>query len=69
MANEWQEFLKKNKGKGYTMKEMSERYCKHQLQIKIKTNIHEGRYVSTKQAIAVAYNQTKNKYPICKKIV
>ena len=68
MTNSWHTFLKKNKGKGYPMKELSEKYCKDMLKKKIKINIHEGKYSSRKQAIAVAYSQVKKRSPICKKV-
>ena len=66
---EWQDFLKKNKGKGYSMRELASRYCKAKLSAKIKTNIKEGRYSSRKQAIAVAYSQVHKKYPSCKSVL
>lgn len=66
--NTWITFLKKNKGKGYSMKELSERYCKDMLKKKIKKNIDENIYSSRKQAIAVAYNQVKKKSPVCRKV-
>jgi hypothetical protein len=68
MTNPWINFLKKNKNKGYSMKELSERYCKEQLKKKIDINIKEGKFSSRKQAIAVAYSQVKKRSPVCKKV-
>jgi hypothetical protein len=43
------------------------RKCRSYLSQKIATNIHERRYKSRQQAIAVAYSQLGNKYPTCKR--
>jgi len=65
--NEWQKFLKKNKGKGYTKEELSKRYCRENLGRKIAINMREERYASKEQAIAVAYSQIRKAYPECAK--
>ena len=67
MTTTWKKFLTQNKGKGMTMKQLSERYCKTRLTEKIKKNIKEGRYTSNKQAIAVAYSQVRKTSPACRK--
>jgi len=64
---EWTKFLQKNKGKGYTIEQLSKRYCREKLSQKIAINMREDRYVSQAQAIAVAYSQTRKKFPECKK--
>lgn len=63
--SEWTKFLKKNGGKGYTKAELSKKYCRENLGMKIAKNISEGRYVSKEQAIAVAYSQIRKAYPEC----
>lgn len=67
MTTTWKKFLTQNKGKGMSMKQLSERYCKKRLSEKIKKNIKEGRYTSNKQAIAVAYSQVRKTSPACRK--
>lgn len=68
--SEWISFLKKNKGQGLSMTELSKRYCKKKLRSKIRINMDEmkkGRYSSRQQAIAVSYSQVKKQFPICAK--
>ena len=64
--NEWTTFLKKNKGKGYTMSELSKKYCRETLGQKIARNITEQKYTSREQAIAVAYSQIRKANPECR---
>jgi hypothetical protein len=45
----------------------TKRKCNQYLSRKIRKNLKEKRYVSRKQAIAVAYSQTKKSIPICKR--
>ena len=69
--SEWNNFLKKNKGLGLSMSQLSKKYCKDKLNSKIKINMDEmkkGRYSSRQQAIAVSYSQVKNRFPMCAKI-
>ena len=67
MTTSWKKFLSQNKGKGMSMDELSERYCKKRLSEKIEKNIKEGRYTSNKQAIAVAYSQVRKASPACRR--
>lgn len=67
MTTTWKKFLSQNKGKGMSISELSERYCKQRLSEKIEKNIKEGRYTSNKQAIAVAYSQVKQTSPACRR--
>lgn len=50
-----------------SMEMLSEKYCKKRLSEKIEKNIKEGKYVSNKQAIAVAYSQVSKASPACKR--
>jgi len=42
-------------------------FCKKTLKKKISINIHEKRWASPKQAIAVSYSQVKKWFPKCRK--
>ena len=42
-------------------------FCKNALKKKISINIHEKRWTSPKQAVAVSYSQVKKWFPECKK--
>ena len=60
--------MRKNK-KIWRIATKKERKCYKYLQSKISYNLDEykkGKYKTSKQAIAIAYNQAKNKYPDCK---
>jgi len=43
----------------------SKKFCSSELSKKIGINIKEKKYISRKQAIAVAYSQINKKYPKC----
>ena len=60
--------MRKNK-KVWRLATKKEKKCYKFLQSKISYNLDEykkGKYKTSKQAIAIAYNQTKNKFPDCK---